>query len=146
MRQPYRLLRVRWTLGDARGSWWVCGAVCRGATRPDWTDPVVDLLFFHPHPGGLPERPMGVDCKSIAKASKARILHPPLRAERASDLRKRRSEALSLGPAVTGSPWLSTAVRPEYARKLRLRPALQAPWSAPAPPVCAAVRSHPGHI
>jgi hypothetical protein len=82
------------------------------------------------------------DCKSIAKASKVRILHLPPRAERAFDLRKRRSRALSLGPAVTGSKRLSTAVRPEYARKLRL----QAPWSTPAPPVCAAARSHPGHI
>jgi hypothetical protein len=37
-------------------------------------------------PGGLPERPMGADCKSVAKASKVRILHPP---PRASDQRKR---------------------------------------------------------
>src|SRR3954453_8698708 len=28
-------------------------------------------------PGGLPERPMGADCKSVAKATKVRILHPP---------------------------------------------------------------------
>jgi hypothetical protein len=27
--------------------------------------------------GGLPERPMGADCKSVAKATKVRILHPP---------------------------------------------------------------------
>ena len=33
-------------------------------------------------------------CKSIAKASKVRILHLPPRAERALDLRKRRSGAL----------------------------------------------------
>jgi hypothetical protein len=34
------------------------------------------------------------DCKSIAKASKVRILHLPPRAERAPDLRKRRTGAL----------------------------------------------------
>ena len=39
---------------------------------------------------GLPP----VVCKSIAKASKVRILHLPPRAERALDLRKRRSGAL----------------------------------------------------
>src|SRR5437763_14517407 len=27
--------------------------------------------------GGLPERPMGADCKSVAKATTVRILHPP---------------------------------------------------------------------
>ena len=61
-------------------------------------------------------------CKSIAKASKVRILHLPPRAERAFDLRKRRSGALSCGPAVIGSNRLSTAVREEYVRKLRQRP------------------------
>src|SRR5664280_2803041 len=65
------------------------GALCRGASRPGWTNPVVELLSFHPHLGRLPERPMGVDCKSIAKASKVRILHLPPRAREASDLRKR---------------------------------------------------------
>ena len=59
------------------------------------------------------------DRKSIAKASKVRILHPPPRAERALDLRKRRSGALSLCPAVTGSSRLFTVVREEYGRKLR---------------------------
>jgi len=38
------------------------------------------------------------DCKSIAKASKVRILHLPPRVERASDLRKRRSGASSCTP------------------------------------------------
>ena len=28
-------------------------------------------------PGGLPERPMGADCKSVAKATEVRILYPP---------------------------------------------------------------------
>jgi len=51
-------------------------------------------------------------CKSIAKASKVRILHLPPRAEKVlDDLRKRRSGALSCGPAVIGSNRLSTAVR-----------------------------------
>src|SRR5664279_4042844 len=36
-----------------------------------------------------------VVCKSIAKASKVRILHLPPRAQRAPDLQKRRSGALS---------------------------------------------------
>ena len=49
-------------------------------------------------------------CKSIAKASKVRILHLPPRAKRAPDLRKRGSGALSCGPAVIGSNRLSTAV------------------------------------
>jgi len=39
-------------------------------------------------------------CKSIAKASKVRILHLPPRAGRALDQRKRWSRALSCGPAV----------------------------------------------
>jgi hypothetical protein len=49
-------------------------------------------------------------CKSIAKASKVRILHLPPRVKRAPDLRRRRLEALSCGPAVIGSNRLSTAV------------------------------------
>src|SRR5664279_693946 len=54
-----------------------------------------------------------VVCKSIAKASKVRILHLPPRAKGASDLRKRRAGALSCVPAVIGSKRLSTAVRGE---------------------------------
>ena len=61
-------------------------------------------------------------CKSIAKASKVRILHLPPRAQRAPDQRKRRSRALSCGPAVIGSKRLSTAVCEKYVRKLRPRP------------------------
>ena len=34
--------------------------------------------------GGLPERPMGADCKSVAKATEVRILYPPRAAERPS--------------------------------------------------------------
>ena len=88
MRRPWWLLRcVRWAVPLNEGK---RGVVSRGAACPDWTDPVVELLSFHPHLGRLPERPMGVDCKSIAKASKVRILHLPPRAQRAPDLRKRR--------------------------------------------------------
>ena len=86
-----------------------------------------------------------MDCKSIAKASKVRILHLPPRAERAPDQRKRRSGALSCGPAVIGSNRLSTAARREYAGKLRPRPALRQPRSAPRPPRCALSRLHLGH-
>jgi hypothetical protein len=68
---------------------------------------------------------MGVDCKSIAKASKVRILHLPPRAQRAPDLRKRRSGALSFGPAVIGSHRLFTGVRGECVGKLRSRPGLR---------------------
>jgi hypothetical protein len=60
-----------------------------------------------------------VVCKSIAKASKVRILHLPPRAERALDLRKRWLGALLCGPAVIGSNRLFTVVREEYGRKLR---------------------------
>ena len=39
------------------------------------------VVCFRPrltaHPGGLPERPMGADCKSVAKATEVRILYPP---------------------------------------------------------------------
>src|SRR5215471_13928535 len=40
-------------------------------------------------PGGLPERPMGADCKSVAKATKVRILDPPPGTTTAPDLRVR---------------------------------------------------------
>lgn len=33
-------------------------------------------------PGGLPERPMGADCKSVAKATEVRILYPPPQGKR----------------------------------------------------------------
>ena len=79
-------------------------------------------------------------CKSIAKASKVRILHLPPRAERAPDLRKRGSGALSCGPAVIGSNRLSTAVRGESAGKFRPRPALRQPRSAPTPRLDARLR------
>jgi hypothetical protein len=38
------------------------------------------------HPGGLPERPMGAVCKTVAKASEVRILHPPQLVQMALDL------------------------------------------------------------
>jgi hypothetical protein len=53
-------------------------------------------------PGGLPERPMGADCKSVAKATKVRILHPPLARDRPRELRKRLPGPFSLGPAESG--------------------------------------------
>jgi len=54
-----------------------------------------------------------LDCKSIAKGSKVRILHLPPRAERAPDLRKRRSGALFMYP-VGVSKWrcMSRSSRP----------------------------------
>ena len=58
----------------------------------------------------------GLDADGLTKV---RILHLPQVRERASDLRKRRSGALSCGPAVSGSNRLSTGVREEYGRKLR---------------------------
>src|SRR5664280_1738830 len=87
-----------------------------------------------------------VVCKSIAKASKVRILHLPPRAERAPDQRKRRSGALLFGPAVIGSNRLSTAVREEYVRKLWQPAALRQPSSMPMQPRCAPSRHLPGHI
>jgi hypothetical protein len=42
-------------------------------------------------PGGLPERPMGADCKSVAKATQVRILDPPQPRRTAPDLRLARS-------------------------------------------------------
>jgi hypothetical protein len=54
-----------------------------------------------------------MDCKSIAKASKVRILHLPPRAERAPDLRKRRTGALAC--TRRGYPkrgWMSRSSRP----------------------------------
>ena len=88
---------------------------------------------------GLPP----VVCKSIAKASKVRILHPPPRAERAPDLRKRRLGAFSCtwrgyrkrpclgdlqcrGSRVCGlrkRVWRTAGVelRTEYARKFQSR-------------------------
>src|SRR5665811_2589825 len=59
---------VRWVRcvphGEARG--WCQLAWCRSTPGhlswcgpPEWTRTVVGLLLFHPHPGRLPERPMG---------------------------------------------------------------------------------------
>src|ERR1035437_703089 len=66
------------------------------------------------------------DCKSIAKASKVRILHLPPRAVRASDdLRKRRSGALFMYPvgvskwrcmSRSSGPW-AAGLRPAQTRK-----------------------------
>src|SRR3954469_23718139 len=57
-------------------------------------------------PGGLPERPMGADCKSVAKATEVRILYPPpparqgpSPAETAGRGLLRRSHSVSLGTA-----------------------------------------------
>jgi hypothetical protein len=55
-------------------------------------------------------------CKSIAKASKVRILHLPPRAQRAPDLRKRRTGALLMYPVgVSKMPWMSRSSRPSAA-------------------------------
>src|SRR3954453_2252800 len=43
----------------------------------------------HGAPGGLPERPMGADCKSVAKATEVRILYPPHPPRTALHQRKR---------------------------------------------------------
>src|SRR5665647_439429 len=130
------LLRVGTNLAAGlSGCRWFSSAVCGEYARK--------LLIGRAFPlvRGVPP----VDCKSIAKASKVRILHLPPCAERAPDLRKRGSGALSCGPAVIGSNRLSTAVRGEYVGKLRPRPALRQPRSAPAPPRCAPSRPLPGH-
>jgi len=59
----------------------------------------------------LPERPMGADCKSVAKASKVRILHLPPTGKTAPDLRKRWSGAVLHCPAKAGSGRPSTGIR-----------------------------------
>ena len=56
------------------------------------------LLSFQTHHGRLSERPMEADCKSVAKASKVRILHLPPSAPRGPDQRKRRSGPLACTP------------------------------------------------
>ena len=54
---------------------------------------------------------MGADCKSVAKASKVRILHLPPPAQTAPDLRKRRSGAVPSCPAMSDEIRASTAIR-----------------------------------
>src|SRR6476620_3815302 len=53
------------------------------------------LLSFQTHQGRLSERPMETDCKSVARATKVRILHLPPSATRGPDQRKRRSGPLA---------------------------------------------------
>src|SRR5256885_17122517 len=58
--------------------------------------------------GGLPERPMGADCKSVAKATKVRILHPPHQARTAPDLGELRWGSFLSSPTV--SRWVSSSL------------------------------------
>ena len=53
---------------------------------------------------------MGADCKSVAKASKVRILHLPPRANEGPDQRKRRSGPFALCPSWVGGGRGATAV------------------------------------
>src|SRR2546421_12395296 len=55
----------------------------------------------YPH-GGLPERSMGTVCKTVAKATKVRTLHPPHTGESARDQRKRWSRAELSSPVESG--------------------------------------------
>ena len=89
--------------------------------------------------GRLPERPMGADCKSVAKASKVRILHLPPPAETAPDLQRCSSGAVAVCPIINGLDRPSTGVRGEYAEKfeaLRRRRCGASPRSCgwPVPP------------
>src|SRR6476660_5331736 len=56
------------------------------------------LLSFQTHQGRLSERPMEADCKSVAKATKVRILHLPPSAPRGPDQRQRWSRPLACTP------------------------------------------------
>ena len=50
------------------------------ALRPSPRAEAAHRLALCSHDGGLPERPMGADCKSVAKATQVRILDPPRKA------------------------------------------------------------------
>src|SRR6476661_7188776 len=75
----------RW--GVVEGSW--------GPPRLRLRTPPDLLLSFQTHQGRLSERPMETDCKSVARATKVRILHLPPSATRGPDQRKRRSGLLA---------------------------------------------------
>ena len=60
---------LRWCLGRGAGP--------ADGTRLRLAGPGSACYPSMPHHGRLPERPMGADCKSVAKASKVRILHLP---------------------------------------------------------------------
>jgi hypothetical protein len=64
-------------------------------------------------PGGLPERPMGADCKSVAKATKVRILHPPQAGRTALDQGKLWSRAVlgRAGRVQRAADWRDRLVR-----------------------------------
>src|SRR6478609_11879907 len=53
------------------------------------------VAILHTAHGRLSERPMEADCKSVAKATKVRILHLPPSAPRGPDQRRRRSGPLA---------------------------------------------------
>src|SRR6476661_10212814 len=78
----------RW--GVVEGSW--------GPPRLRLRTPPDRLLSFQTHQGRLSERPMEADCKSVAKATKVRILHLPPSAPRGPDQRKRGSGPLACTP------------------------------------------------
>src|SRR5947209_9585428 len=75
-----------------------------------------------PLSGGLPERPMGADCKSVAKATKVRILHPPQSVRSAPDLGN--PESGPILDRLTPTRWipLSLTVRGHIRGKLRVGP------------------------
>jgi hypothetical protein len=61
-------------------------------------------------PGGLPERPMGADCKSVAKATEVRILYPPPEVGTASEAAETRSGAVDSQSGRIRRLLLSTAL------------------------------------
>src|SRR6478609_12093204 len=90
MSRPWLLLRVGEALG-ARG----VRARSKPAT-PTRLDSGCGLVaILHTAHGRLSERPMEADCKSVAKATKVRILHLPPSAPRGPDQRRRRSGPLA---------------------------------------------------
>ena len=84
------------------------------------------LLSFQTHQGRLSERPMETDCKSVARATKVRILHLPPSASRGPDQRKRRSGPL----ACTWEGYLVLRIPKAFvqASDLRKRGGPIAPW------------------
>ncbi len=70
-------------------------------------------------PGGLPERPKGAVCKTVAKAPVVRIHHPPPPAQTARILRKRGLRAVPVCPAVTGRFPVATDIHGQCTDKSR---------------------------
>ena len=82
----FRMLSV-WAVGLgcrsglSNGARKVLGHAKSVAVGPIRTTPDL-LLSFQTHHGRLSERPMEADCKSVAKATKVRILHLPPSAQK----------------------------------------------------------------